>query len=82
MTNCEQHGFEHSERFPCDQYERYRQMTAKAHTLKEHETRPMENPDREGLLGMEQVEIATHESGWTGKSEQHPVNDDGWDRFR
>lgn len=82
MSICEEHGIEHTALFPCGQYEKYLQLTAQANTVTEHETKPIEDPDREGLLGLEQVEVATHESGWTGNSEELPVNDDGWNRLR
>lgn len=73
---CEKHGIEHSERFGCGQYERYRQLTAQAQSITEYETRPVEDPEREGLLGMDQVEVAKHEAGWTGNSEVVRLDDE------
>ncbi|RUP04756.1 MAG: hypothetical protein EKK34_12650 [Mycobacterium sp.] len=73
---CEQHGIEHSQRFPCAEYERYRKLTAKAASVTEHETRPIEDPNVEGLLGLEQVEIGKHEAGWTGNSEVVQLDDE------
>ena len=71
MTICEQHGIEHHERFPCDEYERYRQLSAQAHTIVTHETRPIEDPDREGLLGMARVVTGAYEAGFVGTDDDY-----------
>ncbi|WP_445163213.1 hypothetical protein ACTXG5_08305 [Mycobacterium sp. Dal123C01] len=63
---CEQHKIEHTQKFPCEQYERYRQLSEQANSITVWETRPIEHPEREGLLGMERVDVGTFESGFTG----------------
>ncbi|MDM2175479.1 hypothetical protein PP404_25090 [Mycobacteroides abscessus] len=66
MTVCTKHGIEHTQRFPCEEYEKYRQLSTQAHSVTVYETRPVEDPQREGLLGMERVEVGTYESGHVG----------------
>lgn len=63
MTVCEQHGIEHTARFPCAEYEKYRELSSRASSITEYETREVEGPDGE-WLGVERVELGTLTAGW------------------
>ncbi|MHC9295628.1 hypothetical protein ACRCUN_24460 [Mycobacterium sp. LTG2003] len=76
MTICEEHGIEHPERFPCAEYERYRKLTAQSHTIVTHETRPIEDPNVEGLLGMERVVTGAYEAGFVGTAHDDDTDED------
>ncbi|BBZ37097.1 hypothetical protein [Mycobacterium conspicuum] len=45
-------------------WDQMRRIAADAHTITAHETRPIEDPEREGLLGMERVELGTFNAGF------------------
>lgn len=72
---CEKHGIEHTERFGCGQYERYRQLTAQAASVTEYETHLRDDPEGNALC-VEQVEVAKREAGWTGNSEVVRLDDE------
>lgn len=65
---CEQHHIEHTDKFPCDQYEKFRELSSRAHSITAYETREVESPDGE-WLGVERVELGTFNAG-------HVVNND------
>ena len=58
MVMCEQHQIEHTPRFPCEMYERYREMSTRASSITEHTTQVIESPDGD-LLGVERIEGKT-----------------------
>lgn len=60
---CEQHGIEHTQRFPCAEYERYSQLSTQAHSVTEHEAHLREDVDGNPLC-VEQVEKRTLTAGW------------------
>jgi hypothetical protein len=62
---CNKHHIEHTEKFPCSEYERYRQLSGGARSVTAYETREIESPDGE-WLGVEQVELGTYEAGYVG----------------
>jgi len=71
---CTEHGIEHTAKLPCEQYEKYRQLSGQAHSVTEYRTREIEGPDGE-WLGVEQVEGRTLTAGWTGNSELVPLDE-------
>lgn len=74
MSICEEHGVEHTPRFPCEMYEKYRELSSQASSVTEYETREVESPDGE-WLGVERIEKGTLTAGWQPRHDDDDAKD-------